>query len=193
MSAEASRRHQYALSTRRARHATGEFQHAGLGREPLGEGIGPFSVRGGPAGMIVRHGYIVAEWGDTRRVDMTYSVTKSFLSTSVGLAWDDGLIGSLDDTVREYMAPVDVPPGDGEPGVDRIGFGKPDPTTLFESEDTARSHGTTSCGDLRWGHAVGSRTGPTVRAGTPHLDDARPPRRGHENTTTRRDSSRSPR
>lgn len=126
---------EYALEHETSQARDREFQHSrSFGREPLGEGIGPFNVRGGPAGMIVRHGYIVAEWGDTKRVDMTYSVTKSFLSTSVGLAWDDGVIGSLDDTVREYMAPVDVPPGDGEPGVDRIGFGKPDPTTMFESE-----------------------------------------------------------
>ncbi len=105
-----------------------------FGREPLGHAIGPFRLRGGAAGLIVRHGYIVAEWGDTRRVDMTHSVTKSFLSTTVGLAWEDGLIRSLDDPVRGYMAPIDLPEGDGEPGVDRQGFGDPDPTTLFESE-----------------------------------------------------------
>jgi len=108
-------------------------QSQSFGREPFGHGIGPFKVRSGAAGVIVRHGYIVAEWGDTKRVDMTHSVTKSFLSTTVGLAWQDGLIGSLDDTVREYMAPVEVPEGDGEPGVDRVGFGRPDPTSMFES------------------------------------------------------------
>ncbi len=108
-------------------------QAQSFGREPFGEGIGPFKVRGGAAGLIVRHGYIVAEWGDTERVDMTHSVTKSFLSTVVGLAWEDGRIASLDDPVWRYMAPVDVPEGDGEPGVDRVAFGKPDPTTMFES------------------------------------------------------------
>jgi CubicO group peptidase (beta-lactamase class C family) len=115
-----------------------QSQASSFGREPFGHGIGPFKVRAGAAGLIVRHGYIVAEWGDTKRVDMTHSVTKSFLSTTVGLAWQDGLIASLDDTVREYMAPLDVPPGDGEPGVDRTGFGKPDPTTMFESEHNRR-------------------------------------------------------
>ena len=39
-----------------------------------------------PTGIILRNGYIVAEWGDPHRVDMTFSVTKSFLSTTVGLA-----------------------------------------------------------------------------------------------------------
>src|SRR5574341_1663450 len=59
-----------------------------FGREPFGEGVGPFKERGEPAGVILRGGYIVAEWGDPQRVDMTFSVTKSFLSTTVGLAYD---------------------------------------------------------------------------------------------------------
>ena len=85
------------------------------GREPFGEGIGPFKTRGDPTGVILRRGYIVAEWGDPHRVDMTFSVTKSFLSTTVGLALDRGLIGSVQDRVAEYMAPV-VLVGDGERG-----------------------------------------------------------------------------
>ena len=32
------------------------------------------------------------------------------------------------------MAPVDLPPGDGEPGVDRTGFGEVDLATLFNTE-----------------------------------------------------------
>ncbi|HLL46702.1 MAG TPA: serine hydrolase, partial [Longimicrobiaceae bacterium] len=54
----------------------------------------------------VRGGYIVAEWGDPHRVDMTFSVTKSFLSTVVGVAVDRGLIRSVDDRVAEYTGPV---------------------------------------------------------------------------------------
>jgi len=77
-----------------------------FGREPFGEGVGPFKERGDPTGVILRHGYIVAEWGDPRRVDMTFSVTKSFLSTTVGLAYDRKPIRSLQDRVRDYMAPV---------------------------------------------------------------------------------------
>ena len=100
----------------------------------MGFGIGPFRVRGAPSGLILRHGYIVAEWGDTRHVEMTHSVTKSFLSTVVGLARQDGLIRSLDDPARLYMAPVDLPSGDGEPGIDRTGFGGDDLATLFDSE-----------------------------------------------------------
>ena len=83
-----------------------------FGREPFGEGIGPFKTRGDPTGVILRRGYIVAEWGDPHRVDMTFSVTKSFLSTTVGLALDRGLIRSVQDPVAEYMAPVVLMNGD---------------------------------------------------------------------------------
>jgi CubicO group peptidase (beta-lactamase class C family) len=77
-----------------------------FGREPFGQGVGPFKERGDPTGVILRHGYLVAEWGDPLRVDMTFSVTKSFLSTTVGLAYDRKMIRSLQDRVREYMAPT---------------------------------------------------------------------------------------
>jgi CubicO group peptidase (beta-lactamase class C family) len=77
-----------------------------FGREPFGEAVGPFSERGGATGVILRGGYIVAEWGDPRRVDMTFSVTKSFLSATVGLAFDRKLIRSLQDPVRDYAAPT---------------------------------------------------------------------------------------
>src|SRR5207245_7890111 len=46
-------------------------------------------------GIIIRHGFIVAEWGDTRRVYMTFSVAKSYLSTVAGLAYDRGLLQDL--------------------------------------------------------------------------------------------------
>jgi CubicO group peptidase (beta-lactamase class C family) len=104
-----------------------------FGREPHGDAIGPFKTRGPQSGLIVRRGYLVAEWGDTERVDMTFSVTKSFLSTTVGLAWDDGLIHDLHDPVRSYFAPIELPPGDGEPGEEEDGTGAPRPQTLFDS------------------------------------------------------------
>ncbi|MHC4108631.1 MAG: serine hydrolase domain-containing protein [Planctomycetota bacterium] len=74
-----------------------------FGREPHGEPIGPFKKRGDMTGIIVRHGYIVTEWGEPKRVDMTFSVTKSFLSTTVGLAWDRGLIRDIHDAVQAYV------------------------------------------------------------------------------------------
>lgn len=80
--------------------------HLSFGREPHGEPIGPFRERGDPAGVIVRHGYLVAEWGDPHRVDVSFSVTKSFLSTVVGLAFDRGLIRDVHARVADAMAPV---------------------------------------------------------------------------------------
>jgi hypothetical protein len=77
--------------------------YLGFGREPHGEAIGPFKTRGDQTGIILRHGYIVAEWGDPNRVDMTFSVTKSFLSTTVGLAWDRGMIRDIHDPVKGYV------------------------------------------------------------------------------------------
>lgn len=50
-------------------------------------------------GLIVRHGYIVGEFGDTLRPDPVYSVAKSMLSTVAGIALERGLIPGLDDPV----------------------------------------------------------------------------------------------
>ncbi len=61
-------------------------------REPYPDVIGETLDRGAQNGMILRHGYIVAEWGDTRRVDMTFSVAKSYLATVAGIAYDRGLL-----------------------------------------------------------------------------------------------------
>ena len=75
----------------------------GFKREPFHEILGPTKKRGGPAGMILKGGKVVAQWGDTQRVDMTFSVTKSFLSTMAGLAVDRQLIKSVDDRVGNYI------------------------------------------------------------------------------------------
>jgi CubicO group peptidase (beta-lactamase class C family) len=83
-----------------------DAHYQSFGREPFATAVGPFKPRGEASGVIVRNGYIIAEWGDPARVDMTFSVTKSFVSTIVGLAADRGMIKSLDDPVHRYMAPV---------------------------------------------------------------------------------------
>ena len=75
----------------------------GFEREPYHEILGPTKKRGAPAGMILKNGRIIAQWGDTKRVDMTFSVTKSFLSTMAGLAVDNGLISSPNDKVGQYI------------------------------------------------------------------------------------------
>jgi CubicO group peptidase (beta-lactamase class C family) len=72
-------------------------------REPGYKIIGPTKHRGSPAGLIIKNGYIVAQWGDVDRVDMTFSATKSYLSTVAGLAMDRGLIPSVKDPVKKYV------------------------------------------------------------------------------------------
>lgn len=74
-----------------------------FGSEPFGSRVGPTTVRGALSGMVVRDGYLVREWGPVHKVDMTFSVSKTFLSTAVGLLYDDGLIASVDDRVGPYM------------------------------------------------------------------------------------------
>jgi CubicO group peptidase (beta-lactamase class C family) len=71
--------------------------------EPNYRIAGPMRERGKPAGIILKNGYIVAQWGDVKRVDMTFSVSKSFLSTVAGLAVDDHLLKNIDDRVNEYL------------------------------------------------------------------------------------------
>ena len=111
-----------------------EAHYQSFGREPFGGAVGPFKARGEPSGVIVRNGYIVAEWGEPARVDMTFSVTKSFVSTVVGLAVDRGMIRSADDTVSQYMGPVlhAVPPALGPEG----GRGRFDARTTIALFDT---------------------------------------------------------
>ncbi len=72
-------------------------------REPNYRILGPMKQRGKPSGVILKNGYIVAQWGDIKRVDMTFSVTKSYLSTIAGLAADDHLIRNIDDQVNQYL------------------------------------------------------------------------------------------
>jgi CubicO group peptidase (beta-lactamase class C family) len=70
---------------------------------PWNEALGPVRPRGGPNGLVLRHGQIVAEWGDTAQVDLTFSVAKSYLSILAGLACDRGLIGDLHEPVRRTV------------------------------------------------------------------------------------------
>jgi len=72
--------------------------------EIFGKLLGPIpSDRASTNGIILKNGYIVAEWGDTKRPDPTYSVAKSFLSTILGLTLDRGLIEDVHDPVARYV------------------------------------------------------------------------------------------
>jgi CubicO group peptidase (beta-lactamase class C family) len=101
-------------------------QKMSFGKEPFGEAIGPFADRGDPTGLIIHKGYIVAEWGEPSRVDMVHSVSKSFLSTVIGLAIDSDKISleqnmgtrvwavQLYDTANPHADPVFIYPFNGE-------------------------------------------------------------------------------
>ena len=65
--------------------------------------LGPVTPRGGPNGLVLRHGRVIARWGDTGRVDMTFSVAKSYLAILAGIAVGEGLIPDLDAPVRETV------------------------------------------------------------------------------------------
>ena len=73
-----------------------------FGYEPGFEIKGPTKPRKGPNGLIIKNGYIIGKWGDVSRVDMTFSVTKSYLSTVAGLAYQKGLL-SLDEKLKDYI------------------------------------------------------------------------------------------
>lgn len=70
---------------------------------PMNEIVGPARPRGDPNGMILKGGRIVAKWGDTTQVDMTFSAAKSYLAVLAGIAHDDGLIPDLDAPIRELV------------------------------------------------------------------------------------------
>ena len=92
-----------------------------FGREPFGYAVGPIKDRGAPTGLIIHHGAIIAEWGDPARVDMAHSITKSMLSSIIGVAFDRGMIRDLNDPVHGYVPPVlpyRLPGGDK---ADRLG------------------------------------------------------------------------
>ncbi len=70
----------------------------------FGSLLGPIpKTRAATNGVILRHGYIIAEFGDTAAVDPTYSAAKSYLSTILGLTIDRGLIKDVHDPVAAYI------------------------------------------------------------------------------------------
>jgi CubicO group peptidase (beta-lactamase class C family) len=79
-----------------------------FGKEPFSDPIGPMASRGASSGLVLYKGYIIGSWGDPNAVEMVNSVTKSLLSTVVGLAVDKGLIRSINDKVYTYLPPIQV-------------------------------------------------------------------------------------
>ncbi|MBD2703048.1 serine hydrolase [Spirosoma sp. BT702] len=72
--------------------------------EIFGKLLGPMPTsRAATNGIVIRHGYIVAEWGETQRPDPTYSAAKSVLSTIVGISHERGLIPDIHEPVAKLI------------------------------------------------------------------------------------------
>jgi CubicO group peptidase (beta-lactamase class C family) len=62
---------------------------------------GALTPPGSLNGLVIRHGYVVAETGDTHYVDEIASATKSFLSLLAGVAFDRGLLTDVHRSVHD--------------------------------------------------------------------------------------------
>ena len=78
-------------------------RYIGVADEPAdSQVLGPVRPRKDVNGLIVRGGYVAAEWGETDRVDMSFSIAKSYLALLAGVAVARRLIRSLDDAVSAH-------------------------------------------------------------------------------------------
>ena len=58
---------------------------------------------GGGSGCVIRHGYLVKEWGDPKKLADIKSATKGVVGTTLlGLAVDAGLVKLDDPAVKHY-------------------------------------------------------------------------------------------
>ena len=64
---------------------------------------GPVHARGGVSGTLLLNGQQVAEWGEPRRADLTFSVAKTYLALLAGLAFDRGLLRDLDQPIGKRL------------------------------------------------------------------------------------------
>jgi len=73
-------------------------------RHPNDRQLGPLKQRGAPSGVVVRHGYLAAQYGDVIRPEVTFSVSKSYISALAGIAVRDGLIADIGEPVCRSVA-----------------------------------------------------------------------------------------
>ena len=157
-----------------------------FGREPFGDAIGPFRTRGDPTGVDRAQRLHRRRVGRSARVDMTHSVTKSFLSTVVGLAFDR----RHDPQRRRYRAAIRA----ADPVFDRVGaVNRPSAMarrTLIDPFATPhnRTHhlGPSAAADERLGgHALGqARLGRPAGRQAGEVAHAPAQRAGHRRTST---------
>ena len=77
-----------------------------LADEPWPQIMGDVLDRAGPTGVVLAGGRELAAFGEPDRVDMCFSIAKSALATTAGLAWDDRLVTDLDAPAADA---VDLP------------------------------------------------------------------------------------
>jgi CubicO group peptidase (beta-lactamase class C family) len=66
--------------------------------------LGPIPKnRAATNGLVIRNGYVVAEFGETTSVDPTYSAAKSMLATVAGIAVREGLIQNIEAAVGSQI------------------------------------------------------------------------------------------
>jgi CubicO group peptidase (beta-lactamase class C family) len=70
---------------------------------PIGKTIGPVKSRKAGSGVILRSGQLVKTWGDTEYVDMTFSISKSYLSLCMGIAVKDGIIPDIHAPIKDIV------------------------------------------------------------------------------------------
>ncbi len=73
-------------------------------RHPYDRQLGPIKARSAAAGLVVKDGYLIGQFGPVDSVEVTFSCSKSYLSATAGLAYDDGLIDDLHDPVGDSVA-----------------------------------------------------------------------------------------
>ena len=72
-------------------------------RHPNDRPLGPLKPRGNPSGVVIKDGYIVAQYGDVNATEVTFSATKSYISALAGIAIAKGLITDLDQAVASSV------------------------------------------------------------------------------------------
>ena len=70
---------------------------------PIGKTIGPVKRRKTGSGAVLRGGRLVKTWGDVNYVDMTFSISKSYLSLCMGIAVKDGIISDINAPVKDIV------------------------------------------------------------------------------------------
>ncbi len=68
-----------------------------------------YALTGGGSGYVVRHGFLVAKWGDEQQKYDLKSTTKSFGATALGIAILDGKV-ALNDLVTKHHPQFGLPP-----------------------------------------------------------------------------------